>query len=83
MPVHGLSTVFRSALAGYLKHLANESAKYGVTVNSVCPASIATPTFMARADAAMYIAKRQGKGSFGMAPPPGSSPAGTPGPDRR
>ena len=52
MPVHGLSTVFRSALAGYLKHLANESAKHGVTVNSVCPASIATPTFMARADAA-------------------------------
>lgn len=51
MPVHGLSTVFRSALAGYLKHLANENAMHGVTVNSVCPASIATETFMARADA--------------------------------
>lgn len=38
---------------------------------------------MARADAAMYIAKRQGKGSFGIAPPPGSSPAGTPVSDRR
>lgn len=52
MTKHGLSTVFRSGLAGYLKHLANENARHGVTVNSVCPASIATETFMSRADAA-------------------------------
>lgn len=39
---HGLSTVFRAGLAGYLKHLANEIAHTGVTVNSVCPALILT-----------------------------------------
>lgn len=51
MTRHGLSTVFRSGLAGYLKHLANESAQYGVTVNMIGPASIGTETFMGRADA--------------------------------
>ena len=52
MPEHGLSTVFRCALAAYLKHLANENARHGVTVNSVCPASIATESFMAGPHAA-------------------------------
>lgn len=51
MTRHGLSTVFRSGLAGYLKHLANETARDGVTVNVIGPASIGTETFMGRADA--------------------------------
>lgn len=42
MPRHGLSTVFRAGVTGLMKHLANEVAAKGVTVNSVCPASIAT-----------------------------------------
>jgi 3-oxoacyl-[acyl-carrier protein] reductase len=42
MVKHGLSTVFRAGLQGYLKHLANETAHTGVTVNSVCPALILT-----------------------------------------
>lgn len=42
MVKHGLSTVFRAGLTGYLKHLANETAANGVTVNTICPASIGT-----------------------------------------
>lgn len=42
MTKHGLSTVFRAGLTGYLRHLANEIAATGVTVNTVCPASIGT-----------------------------------------
>ena len=42
MVKHGLSTVFRAGLTGYLRHLANEIAASGVTVNTVCPASIGT-----------------------------------------
>lgn len=42
MPSHGLSTVFRAGVTGFMKHLANETAAKGVTVNTVCPASIAT-----------------------------------------
>ncbi len=42
MTKHGLSTVFRAGLTGYLKHLANEIAAKGVTVNTICPASIGT-----------------------------------------
>ncbi len=41
---HGLSTVFRSGLTAYMKHLANEVASKGVTVNTVGPGSIDTPT---------------------------------------
>lgn len=44
-PRKGLSTIFRVGLTAYLKHLANEIAATGVTVNSVCPANIDTPTF--------------------------------------
>lgn len=47
MPHHGLSTVFRSGLTAYLKHLANEVARSGVTVNAVCPGSIATASISA------------------------------------
>ena len=42
METHALSTVFRAGVAGYLKHLANETAGRGVTVNAVCPSSIET-----------------------------------------
>lgn len=52
MHQHGLSTIFRAGLAGYLKHLANETAAQGVTVNVVGPGSIGTETFMTRPDAA-------------------------------
>ncbi len=42
MPHHGLSTIFRAGVTGMLKHLANEVGTKGVTVNTVCPGSIAT-----------------------------------------
>jgi 3-oxoacyl-[acyl-carrier protein] reductase len=42
MEKHALSTVFRLGITGYLKHLANETAALGVTVNAVCPALIET-----------------------------------------
>ena len=42
MVKHGLSTVFRAGLTGYLRHLANEIAAKGVTVNTICPASVGT-----------------------------------------
>jgi 3-oxoacyl-[acyl-carrier protein] reductase len=47
MKHHALSTVYRAGLAGLLKHLANENAARGVTVNMVCPASVATDSFRA------------------------------------
>lgn len=47
MPHHGLSTIYRAGLAAYLKHLANEIAKTGVTVNMVAPASVGTESFLA------------------------------------
>ena len=49
---HGLSTVFRAGMTGFLKQLANEIAKSGVTVNSVCPASIETDALRANYDLA-------------------------------
>lgn len=42
MPRHALSTVYRAGVQAMLKHLANEVAAQGVTVNSVCPASVGT-----------------------------------------
>lgn len=45
MGLHALSTVFRAGLMAALKHLANETAGKGLTVNSVCPASIVTEKF--------------------------------------
>jgi 3-oxoacyl-[acyl-carrier protein] reductase len=47
MPHHGLSTVFRAGVTAYMKHLANEIAAKGVTVNTVCPASIGTESLKA------------------------------------
>ncbi|WP_168787864.1 SDR family oxidoreductase [Paraburkholderia aromaticivorans] len=45
MPRHAISTIFRAGVQAALKHLANEVASRGVTVNSAAPATIATPTF--------------------------------------
>lgn len=44
-PRKGLSTIFRVGVTAYMKHLSHEIAATGVTVNSVCPANINTPTF--------------------------------------
>jgi 3-oxoacyl-[acyl-carrier protein] reductase len=52
MEKHALSTVFRLGVTGYLKHLANETAALGVTVNAVCPASIETPSLRGSYDLA-------------------------------
>jgi 3-oxoacyl-[acyl-carrier protein] reductase len=45
LPRHALSTVFRAGVQAALKHLAMEVAVHGVTVNSVAPATVLTPTF--------------------------------------
>jgi len=42
MPRHCLSTVFRAGVTAYMKHLANEVAARGITVNCVAPALIDT-----------------------------------------
>jgi len=47
MKNHALSTVYRAGLTAVLKHLAIENAAKGVTVNMVCPASVATDSFRA------------------------------------
>jgi len=52
MEKHALSTVFRLGVTGYLKHLANETASTGVTVNAVCPALIETPSLSGSYDLA-------------------------------
>jgi len=50
MPKHVLSTVFRAGVSGLMKHLANEVAPSGVTVNTVCPASIQTASLASSFD---------------------------------
>jgi len=45
MPKHAISTIFRAGVQAALKHLAMEVAEHGITVNSVAPATILTPTF--------------------------------------
>lgn len=45
LPRHALSTIFRAGVQAALKHLAEELGARGVTVNSVAPATIITPTF--------------------------------------
>lgn len=45
MPRHAISTIFRSGVQAALKHLSLEIAEQGVTVNSIAPATIMTPTF--------------------------------------
>lgn len=45
LPRHAVSTIFRAGVQAAMKHLANEIAVHGVTVNSVAPATVMTPTF--------------------------------------
>jgi len=42
MPVHAISTIFRAGVQAALKHLSNENAHRGLTVNAVAPATILT-----------------------------------------
>jgi 3-oxoacyl-[acyl-carrier protein] reductase len=42
MPHHALSTVFRAGVTAYVKHLANEVGRHGITANCVAPALIDT-----------------------------------------
>lgn len=57
MPHHGLSTIYRAGLTALMKHLANEIADKGVTVNCVCPASILTAGLKRDWDLAERIAR--------------------------
>ncbi|SHN39555.1 SDR family oxidoreductase [Cryptosporangium aurantiacum] len=45
MPRHALSSIFRAGVQAALKHLVDELGAHGVTVNSVAPATVVTPTF--------------------------------------
>ena len=45
LPRHAVSSIFRAGVQAALKHLAMELAARGVTVNSVAPATVLTPTF--------------------------------------
>jgi len=45
LPHHSLSTVYRAGLTALMKHLANENADKGITVNCVSPLSILTEGF--------------------------------------
>jgi 3-oxoacyl-[acyl-carrier protein] reductase len=45
LPRHAISGIFRAGVQVALKHLAMEVAEKGVTVNSVAPATVMTPTF--------------------------------------
>ena len=45
MARHALSSVFRAGVQAALKHLVEEVAPHGITVNAVAPATILTPTF--------------------------------------
>jgi len=45
MPQHAISTIYRAGVQAALKHLVDEVAPHGVTVNTVAPATVITPTF--------------------------------------
>lgn len=45
MPRHAVSSVFRAGLHTALRHLVDEVSAHGITVNSVAPATVITPTF--------------------------------------
>ncbi|WP_417210559.1 SDR family oxidoreductase [Antarctobacter sp.] len=45
MPRHALSSIFRAGVQVALKHLVEEVAPHGVTVNCIGPATVLTPTF--------------------------------------
>lgn len=57
LPKHAISTVFRAGLTAALKHLANETAGTGITINIVCPASIASDAFAANHDVTERLAR--------------------------
>lgn len=57
MPRHAISTIFRAGVQAALKHLSMEVAGRGVTVNSVAPATVLTPTFGAYHDLQRRIAQ--------------------------
>lgn len=65
MPRHALSTIFRAGVQAALKHLVDEVAPHGVTVNAVAPATVITPTFTRFHDLERRVAalplKRAGK----------------------
>lgn len=65
LPRHALSTVFRAGFQAALKHLVDEVAPHGVTVNAVAPATVMTPTFAQHHNLAARIAavplKRAGR----------------------
>jgi 3-oxoacyl-[acyl-carrier protein] reductase len=56
MPRHAISTIFRSGVQAALKHLSEEIAAHGVTVNAVAPATVLTPTFAQYHDLSARIA---------------------------
>lgn len=56
MARHAISTVFRAGVQAALKHLSLELAATGVTVNSIAPAGVSTPTFALYHDAAARAA---------------------------
>jgi 3-oxoacyl-[acyl-carrier protein] reductase len=45
LPNHALSTIYRAGVQAALKHLSMEMAQYNVTVNSVAPAVVVSPTY--------------------------------------
>ncbi|MBC9226476.1 SDR family oxidoreductase [Aeromicrobium sp. 636] len=45
MPRHALSSIFRAGVQTALKHLVAEVGPHGVTVNTIAPATVMTPTF--------------------------------------
>lgn len=47
--------MFRAGVGAYLKHLANEVAAKGATVNSVCPASIVAEVRASSSDVAKRL----------------------------
>jgi 3-oxoacyl-[acyl-carrier protein] reductase len=57
MARHALSTVFRAGVAGLMKHLANEVGRHGVTVNTVCPASVETESLARSYDLGERLAR--------------------------
>jgi 3-oxoacyl-[acyl-carrier protein] reductase len=56
MARHAISSIFRAGVHAALKHLSNELAGRGVTVNAVAPATISTPTFASFHDIQARIA---------------------------
>lgn len=56
MPRHALSTIFRAGVQAALKHLANDLAAEGITVNAIAPATIVTSSFEKNHDTKARVA---------------------------